>query len=255
MFYYIALVVKTKILLIFILSTFWFLAFSQNRGNSSLEEQRIEELEFIDRLPEFIPKNEKYRYSEFRDGYVFYVSRKQSNVTKLNFNRYRSLISMIDEKGDTTFVANFEIIKYILIDKDLYYHDRDKGYFEIRTNPTDSVRLCVQRQLNIVNREVLKDHEKPTSSSTDKSFSVIYVPRNPTLPREKITVSRDDIFYLIEGSNELLIANKSSFFKLFPSRKGQIENYLSKQAKQRTPVKFHKEEDLKKLLSFCLGLS
>ena len=245
----------TKILLIFIQSTSWFLVFSQTRGNNSYEEQRIEELGFIDRLSEFIPWTEKYWYSEFRDGYVFYVSHKQSNVTKLNFNRYRSLISMIDEKGDTVFVANFEIIKYILIDKDLYYHDRQKGYFEILTNPNDSVRLCVQRQLNILNPEVLKDHEKPTSSSTGKSFSVIYVPRNPTLPREKVTLSRDAIFYLMKGNNEILIAKKSSFFKLFPTHKEQIDSYLSQQAKQRIPIKFYMEEDLKKLLSFCLGLS
>ncbi len=246
---------KIKILLTFLLSTFWFIAFSQNKANSRFEEERTEELGFIDRLSEVIPYNEKYSYSEFRDGYVFYVSRKKSNITKLNFNRYRSLISMIDEKGDTTFVANFENITYILIDKDLYYHDHDKGYFTILSNPNDSVRLCVQRQLNIANREVLNDHEKPSSSSTDKGFSVIYIPFNRTLPKEKVTLSRDAVFYLMKGANEILIANKSSFFKLFPSHRRQIKSYLSELANQKTPVKFQKEDDLKKLLSFCLRLS
>lgn len=244
-----------KIFLTIILSSFWFLSFSQSGGNRSFEDQKTEELGFIDRLSEFIPWNEKYLYSEFRDGYVYYVSHKKSNATKLNFNRYRSLISMIDEKGDTVFVANFENISYILIDNDLYYHDPQKGYVAILTNPNDSVLLCVHRQLNIVNREILKDHEKPTRSSTEKSFSVIYVPRNTTLPREKVTVSRDNIFYLFKESNELLIANKSSFFKLFPMNKSQIDSYLSQLAKERKPIRFSNEDDLQKLLSFCLGLN
>lgn len=105
-----------------------------------------------------------------------------------------------------------------------------------------------------VEREVLKDHEKPKKRSTKSSFSVIYNPRNPTFPREKITLSRSAIFYLMSGANETRIANKSSFLKLFPNHKQQIEGYLLQLAKQRTRINFYKEEDLKKLLSFCLGL-
>ena len=116
-----------KLIFLFFLYSLPYLGLSQGTGDIQRSDYQIEMDGFIDRLSEFIPWNEKYWYSEFRDGYVYYTSHKKSNTTKLNYNRYRSLVSMIGEKGDTLFVANFEIIKYILIDKDLYYHDFQKG--------------------------------------------------------------------------------------------------------------------------------
>jgi hypothetical protein len=243
-----------KFIFFFFIYSFPHLVLSQSAGNIQHLDYLSEEDKFIDRLSYFIPWKEKYRYSEFRDGYVYYAMRKESNPTKLNFNRYRSLISMIDEKGDTVFVANFEIVKYIIIDKDLYYHDYQKGYFEILSNPDDSIRLAVQRQMKIGKREKLKDYEIPKNRSTKNSFSLIYKPLNPTFPREEITISRIDIFYLMTVDHETRIANKSAFFNLFPNHKHQIQDYLLQQAKQRMRINFRKEEDLKKLLTFCSAL-
>lgn len=262
---YIAICNMKTILIIFIIVSSCLLGFAQGRfqygpggttvhENAKLDAQK-EEDGFVDRLAELIPYKEKYLYSEFRDGRIFYVPHRESSLIKLNYNRYRSLISMIDEKGDTSFVANFKIIKYILVKSDLYYHDHLKGYFEILSHPDDSIRLLVQRQLNIRSREVLKDYEKPKPVSTEKLFTILYVPRNPTFARENVTISRDVVYYLMNEKDEIFIANKSAFLKLFQKHKQKIEYHLAQLKNQRTPIKFDKEGDLRKLLLFCLDLS
>lgn len=243
-----------KVFAILLVVSSFHLAFSQGPGTTRYLDQKIEEDGFINRLYECIPKKEKYWYSEFREGYVYYVTRTQSSPANLNYNLYRSLISMIDEKGDTVFVANFEIIKYISIGKDLFYHDFNKGYFEIISDPNDSIRLVVQRQLNISKREVLMDHEKPQTVSNKKYFSVIYTPANPTLHREKVTLSRDDVFFLMDKKDETLIASHASFLKLFPDFKEDINHYLIQMARKKNRIKFQNENDLKNLLQFCLSL-
>ena len=240
---------KVIVVLVSLLSCFPSL--SQRNIGRALDMEN-EEVAFVNRLSKLIPTTERYQYSEFQDGRVFYTTHKESNLTKLNYDRYFSHASMINEKGDTLFVANFAIVKYVLIDRALFYYDNHKGYFEILSNPDDFVRLVVQRQLNIVKREVLKDYEKPQTTSTKKLFSAIYVPVNPVLSREKVTLSKDDIFYLMNKKDETILTSKAAFLKSFPKRKQEIENHLQQMTRQRSRVKFDQEEDLKKLLQFCL---
>ena len=127
-----------KTLSIFLLCATPYMVSSQgNRTPTNLDWARERDI-FVTRLYGFIPSKEKYHYVDFRDGNVFYASHKESSSIKLNYNLYLQKIEMINEKGDTVFLPNFEIIKYILLDKDLYYHDVKKGYFELLGNPNDS---------------------------------------------------------------------------------------------------------------------
>ena len=243
----------TKIFSFLLLCVAPYLASSQgNRTAAHLDWAREEDV-FLTRLAEFIPWKEKYRYIEFRDGNVFYASHKESSSIKLNYNLYLHKIEMINEQRDTSFLPNFEIIKYILLDKDLYYHDVNKGYFELLGNPNDSIRLVGQRQLRILGREEISNTDNPKLTTSKDSFSVEYFPLNHSLPREKVTLSRTISFFVMDGNDEIHSATKSSFLKLFPKSKKQIEGYLAQMARQRTPIKFDEEEGLKKLLAFCLN--
>ena len=227
-----------------------FLVSSQTAGR--LEQQRENDI-YVTRLMAFIPWGEKYRYPEFRSGNVFYTTHKESSSLQLNYNLYLREIEVINEKDDTVYLANFEIVKYILLDRDLYVHDVNKGYFEILSNPNDSIRLIGQRKLDIRRREPLQDHEIPQLTSSDESFSVIYHPLNHSLPREKVTLAKVILLFLMDGKGEIHLAHKTTFLKLFPKFKKQIEDYLSLMDKQQTPIRFNEPEDLRKLLDFCLS--
>lgn len=224
---------------------------SENSRQDAQKEQDV----FNTRLAQFIPQKERYHYTKFLPGRLIYSSHKEADVAKLNYDLFFRQISTIDIKGDTAFVANFEIIKYILLDKDLYYHDYQKGYFEILTNPDDTTRLVAQRKLKVINREVLSDLEKPKMVSTINMFSTIYDPLNPTFSREKVTLSREIIFYLLDGNDNSYPANKTNFLKLFSRHEKKIKSYLRHMHLKGSRIKFYQEEDLKKLFQFCSGLS
>ncbi len=244
-----------KLLSFILLSCFPYLALAQTGGGIQRLDYQSEADVLFTRIYGSIPWNEKYRYPEYRDGNVFYTTHKESFSIKLNYNLYYKQIMMISELGDTVFLANFEIVKYILIDKDLYYNDVGKGYFEILSNPNDSIRLMCQRKLRVLSRAVLKDTEKPQLTNTKKLFSLEYIPLNPTYNREVVTLSRDISFFLMDREEKIHHANKSSVLKLFPKSKKQIEGYLAQMARQRTPINFYEEEDLRSLLAFCLKQS
>ena len=240
---------KISFFLVFLIP---FAAFSQDR-NAWMTRQ--EEDMFLTRLAEFIPDEEQYVYQNFTEGRVFYVPHKESNPVKLNYNRLLKQMQMITENGDTIFVANFEIIKYILIDKDLYYHDFKKGYFQVLTNPDDSIRLVAQQWLNVKTRDPLGDSDHPQPIFNKDFFAVVYYPHNPALSRQWVKLSRGISFFLIDRTEEIQMTSKATFMKAFPKHKQEIEDYLKLKDQQNASINFHQEEDLKKLLQFCLSLS
>jgi hypothetical protein len=67
-------------------------------------------------------------------------------------------------------------------------------------------------------------------------------------------VSTKENFYLV-GQETRFEATKSGFHMAFPKYKQQIEGYLQQMARQRTPIKFYRQEDLITLLSFCTSLN
>ena len=192
-----------KLLSFILLSCFPYLVHAQAGGGIQRLDYQSEADVLFTRIYGSIPWSEKYRYSEYRDGNVFYTTHKESFSIKLNYNLYYKQIMMISELGDTVFLANFEIVKYILIGKDLYYNDVGKGYFEILSNPNDSIRLMCQRRLRVLSRQVLKDTEKPELINTKKLFSLEYIPLNPTYNREVVTLSRDIFFFLMDREEKI----------------------------------------------------
>src|SRR5262245_17219057 len=129
------------------------MAISQS-GSAKLDLLKEEDI-FQARLSQFISPKERYRYSEFKEGRVYYLPHRESNVTRLNYNLLMKEMVMIIESNDTIFVANFEIIKYVLIDRDLYYHDFKKGYYQLLSDTDDSVRLATQRWLEVQSRNTI----------------------------------------------------------------------------------------------------
>ncbi len=220
-------------------------------GIKKLDQLKEEDV-FQQRLSQCIPWKEKYRYAEFQDGHLFYASRKESDTLRLNYNLLFQQAVRINEQ-DTAFVVDFDVIKYILIKDDLYYKDYQKGYFEIISNPNDSIRLAVQRKLKILERKKMRDGEKPQLYSTKKNFSVVYNPVNPTFPKEKVILTRETLFFLLDAQDNIYLATKANFLQLFPKHQKQIRQYL-KQKQDDHRIKLHNENDLKKLTEFCSSL-
>jgi hypothetical protein len=57
-------------------------------------------------------------------------------------------------------------------------------------------------------------------------------------------------YYLIDQHLHFIKANKAGFMKLFPDRTHQIKYYVKEHN-----IRFHKDEDVKKLFRLCLATS
>lgn len=231
------------------------MAVSQMNSSGSAQLDLLKEDDiFQTRLSQFISPKERYRYNEFTDGRVYSLPHRESNVTKLNYNLLLKEMVMINESSDTMFVANFENIKYVLVGNDLYYHDFKKGYYELLSDPDDSVRLATRRWLEVQARNRISDVERPQLEAYRNYFRVVYRPLNQTLSDEVVKLSREVGFFLIDQKNEIYQATKSAFFDIFSGHKKEIQGYLKRRKQEKKSINFKRREDLKTLLTFCLTL-
>jgi len=198
-----------------------------------------------------IPLSERYRYSEFMNGRLFYPQNKRSEVLKLNYDLLFGAMQFIDSKGDTLFIAeDSNIFKYVQVGSDLYFHDFRDGYFEMVTR-TGDLRLMSQYKWKVVRTEIVVNNGYGTSASVANTE---YSSRRSDdisnfVQNENTLFGKELTYFLLGNKDKVYKATKSTFLKSFPDHKQEILLYL----KEQNPD-FGKEEDLKKLLEFCLGL-
>ncbi len=180
-----------------------------------------------------IPSSEKYTNKEFVDGNLIYSSGNQSQIVKMNFNQLYGDMQFIDPSGDTLFIANADSIAFVRFEKTLYLHTSQSGYLKIISG-NDHIKLCSQSKIKL--------HAERFASS--KTYNI---------PHQHLVLSTKEYYYLVDDEIKYE-ATKSGFQQAFPKNKQQIEVYLQQMARQRTPIKFYKKDDLLALLKFCNSL-
>lgn len=198
-----------------------------------------------------IPLKERYRYSEFMNGRLFYPQNKRSELLRLNYNQLFGAMQFIDSKGDTLFIAeDSNIFKYVQVGNDLYFHDFRDGYFEMVTRSGD-LKLMSQFKWKIIRTEIVVNNGYGTSASvanteysTRRSDDI-----NNFVQNENTLFGKEISYFLLGNKDKVYKATKSTFLKLFPDHKQEILLYLKEQN-----TDFGEEEDLRKLLEFCFGL-
>ncbi len=187
----------------------------------------------LEAIDDAIPVGEKYEYENFHDGVLIYKSGNQSHVVKMNYHQLYGEMKFLDERGDTLFIANTDSIAFVRIGQTLYLHTSSNEYLKIISG-NNQIKLCSVKKLKL---------------NEGYAVSNGYVNE----PGE-YKVSTKENFYLV-GKETRFEATKSGFHLAFPKFKQQIEGYLQQMARQRTPIKFYKEEDLTPLLTFCSSLN
>lgn len=181
-----------------------------------------------------IPFSEKYSFKEFLDGNLIFKSGNKSQVVKMNYHQLYGEMQFLDKKGDTLFVADNDSIAFVRFEKALYLHITGNGYFKIMSG-NHYIKLCSQQKL-----ELNKGYNNPGNITVHG-------------PADYLVISSKEYFYLVDKEVKYE-ANKAGFQKAFPKHKQQIKVYLKKMARQQTPIKFYKEDDLVSLFKFCASL-
>ncbi len=190
--------------------------------------------------------NDRYRFQDFKEGYLITPAGKRSQSFKLNFNLFSGLPQFIDKKGDTLFLDD-QIARYVHMKETTYLNGFSKHYYEIILNAMP-VKLAIQREWRLARVETEftdRSGEKAINISRDGK-NQIYSPSLGRMVRNENKVyQRDSTYFFVDKNERIYKANENNFTRLFTDHKKKIENYLKEES-----IDFKKEEDLTKIFGF-----
>lgn len=198
------------------------------------------------KILDHFPFRERYRYPEFTPGKVYFRNNTYS-AFKLNYNLLMAEMEFIQSR-DTLAIVNKKDIKYIVIDKDTFYFD--KNYLELISHP---VPLKVVLNQYIKLKEIVKKDSYGTSSSGSSTQSYGSLPSNGQF--YKLAANEDMVFqkireyYLSTPSSGFVPFKKKNVMQLFPKNEDDIKKYL-----KSNEIDFDSREDLIKFAAYLQGL-
>lgn len=182
-----------------------------------------------------------YQFQEFRDATVVYLDGRQSTFV-LNYDMLAGDMKILDPKGDTVKLKNRLTVATINIDGVLYYSNDKEGFIESLLN--GPISLGVNRRIRMVNSQSLESASASTAVPSDgpatSSQDIANVDR---------LFAKQSRYFFIDKDQHVNDATPSSLYKLYPSSKKEIDNYIA-----TYNTDFKNEEALKALTSYLSGL-
>jgi len=195
-----------------------------------------------------IPKQLTYRYTEFKNGHLFFSSGKSSNTLLLNYNSLFDEMMLIEKTGDTLFLGTDQAFPYVEIGKDQYYHDAQKGYFEILSG-NDQLKLVSKTQFEIRRKELSGSNGYGSVSGATTPIIASRMSSSSVIKNENVSYQKILSYFFMNEDKKFVKATKSSLIKFFPQHKDEIKDYLNKHQ-----IDFDRAENLKQVMDYCLQL-
>lgn len=197
-----------KVGVLFLTTWLFILPSASAQRNQAIRVDRYEDLTKV------LSYSERYLYPDFREGQILYGTGKLSGGHLFNYDILKGDIAMIGEKNDTLLVISEKAFHYVSIGKDVFYHDSNKGYFELVAE-VDSVRLAV-KDLFIV-----------SGAGYRSPYYWLY---------------RGQSLFLIDREDQIYKATRGRLLQLLPRRKKEIKMLMHKNKSD-----FRKKEDIAQL--------
>jgi hypothetical protein len=188
-----------------------------------------------------------YRFPNFMKGKVYFRDGR-INSGNLNYNYLNGEVEFIAANGDTLAIVKDQAlnIKHIEIDSAIFYYN-NTAYLEQIAN-FEVGKILKRQEYRVSKREKIGAYEQPSSTSAIESYSSFTGNEGIMAPklvvRENITLIKPAQYFIGDGYNTFLPANKKNVLSLYQKNKRQIEDYL-----RNNNVDYKKLEDLKKLLA------
>jgi hypothetical protein len=198
-----------------------------------------------------IPFSDKYLFSEFRPGQLYYPQGKRSEVLMMNYNMVMDAMQFIDSKGDTMYIAeDSNIFRYVQIEQTLFYHKFGEGYFIVVTRE-DPIKLLSQNKWNVLRREAMVNNGYGTSASMNNASA--YTARrsddNTFVQNENTLFGKQETYFFLGPKEMLYNANRSGLVKSYPDLRKEIKKYV-----QAHDIDYRNEEHLRQALTHFNGL-
>jgi hypothetical protein len=196
------------------------------------------------KLNDLLSDEVKYHYPKFLPGHVFFRD-GTAGAGIMNYNMLAKEIHFIDPKGDTLALDQLPLIKYLTIGPDTFFYN--KGVLQVIGN-YDNVKLAVKEVIREVDRQKIGAFGMTSTASSIDSYNSIRASHGTyrLSVNENVVYAKERTYYLQVKEYMLLPVNWNNIAKAFPSKKDHIATFASE-----NKIDLNKEEDLKKLLTFC----
>ena len=192
-----------------------------------------------------------YRFPAFQEGIIYYNSAVPAKAS-LNFNQLLGEMHFISPKGDTLALDNLYQVKVINIGEAKFYYDpANKSFGEVIAD-FNTVKLLITHRFRPSDKESGVAYDQYSNTSATTKYGT-YTVNGRT---QKLNINEYQVFakranyFISDQNNQFHLVNKGNILKIFSKHKAVVEKYIKD---NRTD--FQKEEDLKKLLSFCTQLT
>jgi hypothetical protein len=211
---------------------------------------KVYRLKNVDHANEVLAFNERFQFDQFRKGTVYLVSGGLTEA-KLNYNFLFSEIQFLSPKNDTLSIDDNNLVRFVAIEKDLFYHHKNFGYVEMLKD-YDGVKVCKKQGLVSIGSEKTVGYGQYVATSATDSYNS-YVGAagqlNKLEKKNTLIVTHRQSYVLVDKNDRFYPANKNGVLKIYPKFRKQIVAYMDEK-----PVDFNKENDLEKLIGFCSAL-
>ncbi len=175
---------------------------------------------------------------DYQDGYLTDPRGEKTKSAKFNYDLYLSLLTFINEMGDTLLIKEPAAVTYVHIGNEDFYHHVKSGLYKILAADTFGFLTA--------NAQLIKRLPKPTNEGygTTTNGTTSTVSRSLDVTYERITK-----YYLIERSGAISPATKQGFYRTFRNQEDILKAHINKEK-----VNFNNEEDLVRLFRYAISL-
>src|SRR5688500_2743231 len=189
-----------------------------------------ERIEVVVGPDQSFPVTEKYRFPEFKSGFIVTRDGKRSKPLKVNYNIFSGAAQFLDDKGDTLFIDE-HLAKYVQIDDVTFLHEFSKGYFELvlKTQPlrlakrTHWKRTRVETIFNDAGRGRGTDHSAYMRS---QKITIYSEKAGGHVRNENVVYLKQTFYHFVDEKDRILQANEINLIRLFPQQKEQIKDWI-----------------------------
>jgi hypothetical protein len=194
------------------------------------------------RVVDCFPFNERYRYTEFFTGRIYFKSGVNSEA-KLNYDLLNWEMEYIRKK-DTLAIANKKDIRLIVIVQDTFFYD--KGYY-LEQIHGGTVKVVQKQYIKLKETQKKDSYGTSSSGSATNSYGMMPLAGNfyKLIANEDMLFQRTLEYYLSDQSGEFVQYNKKNLIHLFPQHEDEIKAYI-----KTNKTSFEKRDDLIRLSDF-----
>ncbi|KAA5539273.1 hypothetical protein [Adhaeribacter rhizoryzae] len=188
-----------------------------------------------------------YRYPVFKDAVINYTTGGLAQG-KLNYHQILSEMHFIGPKGDTLALDNLYLVKFVAIGDTKFYYDPERKGFGEEIADFKTVKLLIKHKFKPSDKERGVAYGQYSNASATKTYSTYAVNGQiqQLSPNEYLVYAKMANYFITDQNNQFYLANKASVVKIFSKQKTAIGNFI-----KENRIDFQKEDDLKKLLTFC----